>query len=108
VAVRWNRDRQRLHQVRRDAQQRRPFVRRCPQTSNIRMLQIADTAVNHLETFGRRAAAEICALDEGCAQTTQGCVTRSCGAECPCAYDQYVVFALGKLSWISVHGGSQH
>jgi hypothetical protein len=58
------------------------------------VLQVADAAVNHLEAFSRRGAAEIRALDQRGAQTAQGRVARRSRTERTRSDDQHVVFTI--------------
>jgi hypothetical protein len=68
------------------------------------MLQIADPAMNHLETFGRCTRAKVCPLDERCANAKQ-CGLACCGrAECAASNDEQVVLFLSQCRWISLHG----
>src|SRR5690606_719631 len=96
MSIGGNGDGQRTHQMRSDSQQRGPFTARSTQARYIRMLQIPDAAMDHLETFGRRAAAEVIALQQHGAQSPQGSVARRRGPEGTAADDEQVVFALGQ------------
>jgi hypothetical protein len=73
------------------------------QSWNVRVLQIADAAMDHLETFGRSAAAEITAFHQGRAQTTQCGVTSGCRTERPAADDEQVIFTPGQSSSTALH-----
>ena len=69
---------------------RRPLVGRRPQARHVRVLQVADAAVNHLEALGGRGAAEIRALDQCSSQAAQSRVACGRRAERACADDQNV------------------
>src|SRR5688572_25579924 len=87
AAIDRNDDRQRGDEVGCDAQQRASFPARGAQSRNIQVLEIANPAVNDLETLGGGAAAEIVALDQHRAQAAQRRVPQGGRAECATAYD---------------------
>lgn len=73
------------------------------QAREIPVLKIADAAVDHLEALCGSCAAEVSALDERRAQSSQGGVARRRRAECASADHQDVVLAINQQSRPSLH-----
>lgn len=89
--------------MRSDSEQGGSFVAGRAQAAHVRVLQVTNAAVNHLEALGRGGAAEISAIDDRCAQSAQRCLTRCSGPERTAADDQKVELALGERMDVSLH-----
>ena len=89
--------------MRRDAKHRRALGTRGAHPANIGMLQVADAAVNHLETLGRGAARKIPLFDQGNAQAAQRRVPGRSGAERPAADHQHVELIACEFLEVALH-----
>ena len=67
------------------------------------MLQIANAAMDHLETFSRRGAAKVVALDQCRAQSAHRSITSCACAERTRTDDQNVVLSVVELVEIASH-----
>src|SRR5215467_5283920 len=89
--------------MRRDANPCRTLVARGSQTRQVRVLQVADPAVDHFERVRRRPTAKVHALDERDRQASERRVPCGARAEDPAADDDEVELTIGQCSKVPDH-----